>query len=354
MHRLASLLNYPNRTRRKLQALLDNRLPCESSNPMRPDNTQQTSHVEHEKEIQQNALTLRGTLCMPINGVPSTTVLMLAGSGELDRNENGARLQLNIFNEIAHVLAENNIASFRYDKRGCAESDGVYNETGFFDLVDDARACLSAVRNFSETAQSEVLLLGHSEGALIAASLAVTDKGIKGLILLNPFLESLEKTLERQLNNTLAEIDQLEGFKGSVIRMFLRINGDQIKKQRKFMQKVRKSSADSIKIKRTVVNAKWLREHQRIKPEEIYAKVHAPTLSIGGSKDVQCLPQDAHDIVSLIEAPTESQVMEDLTHIARLDSQPASTFRYKELTEQPIARQVPELMIRWINNLMIN
>ena len=103
-----------------------------------------------------------------------------------------------------------------------------------------------------------------------------------------------------------------------------------------------------------MINAKWLREHQRIRPKEIYVKVEAPTLSIGGAKDVQCLPQDAHDIVSLIDAQTESVVMEDLTHIARLDSQPASTFRYKELTEQPIARQVPELMIRWINTLMVN
>ena len=321
---------------------------------MQQTDKQQPFFSEHDKEIQQDALTLRGTLCMPVDNAPTITVLMLAGSGELDRNENGARLQLNIFNEIAHVLAENGIASFRYDKRGCAESDGVYNETGFFDLVDDARACLHAVRNFPETAQSEVLLLGHSEGALIAASLAATDKTIKGQILLNPFLESLEKTLERQLSNTLQEIDQLKGFKGSVIRLFLKINGDQMKKQRKFMQKVRKSSADSIKIKRTVVNAKWLREHQRIRPEEIYSKVEAPTLSIGGSKDVQCLPEDAHSIVALIDAPTESQVMDDLTHIARLDSQPTSTFRYKELTEQPIAREVPELMIRWINSLEID
>ena len=66
------------------------------------------------------------------------------------------------------------------------------------------------------------------------------------------------------------------------------------------------------------------------------------------------MPDDAHNIVALIDAPTESQVMDDLTHIARLDRQPASTFRYKELTEQPIAREVPELMIRWINSLEID
>ena len=98
---------------------------------MQQTDKQQPFFSKRDKEIQQDALTLRGTLCMPVDNAPTITLLMLAGSGELDRNENGARLQLNIFNEIAHVLAENGIASFRYDKRGCAESDGVYNETGF-------------------------------------------------------------------------------------------------------------------------------------------------------------------------------------------------------------------------------
>ncbi len=306
---------------------------------------------ESERTLKSDDLVLRGTLCLPEkegSKTPDAIVLMLSGSGDLDRNGNGLRLQLNIFNAIGQTLAENNIASYRYDKRGCGESDGNYLETGYFDLLNDAREALKALQQWPEASNIPVLLLGHSEGTLMASMLANEGHDIDSQILINPFLDRLEKIIEQQIVSTVAELKARTGFKGLMIKLFLFVSGDQVAKQQKIMKRVKRSKDPVIKVKRTPVNAKWLRDHMDIDPLEEHSKVNIPTLSIGGSKDLQCSPEDAKRIASLINAPVEAHVLDDLTHILRFDEESPSTFRYRELTESDIDPRVCELIVKWI------
>ena len=280
--------------------------------------------------------------------VKNPVVLILPGSGELDRNSNGARIQLNIYNSLAEQLADLGISSFRYDKRGCAESDGNFQETGFYDLVDDARSCLAALSTFEEIREAPVYLLGHSEGTLLASLLSIENPDIGGQILLTPFLSSLEKTIERQMQSTLSELKQLPGLKGFMVKIFLTIGGNQLAKQRRIMQRVKRSRTDTIKVRKNVINAKWLREHMNIEPAKIHQQVKVATLSIGGEKDMQCLPEDCETIVELIDAPVDAHLLSDLTHILRPDDQAASTFRYTELAREPVDPRISQLASAWI------
>ena len=313
--------------------------------------------MEIEKEFDSAGLTLRGSLRVAeIPDVDSTTqgkqpnplVLILPGSGELDRNANGARIQLNIYNSLAEQLAESGVSSFRYDKRGCAQSDGSFQETGFYDLLDDARSCLAALPNFEEVQGAPVFLLGHSEGTLIASLLSIENPDTNGQILITPFLSSIEKTIERQMQSTLAELKQLPGIKGFMVRIFLTVGGNQLTKQRRIMERVKRSRTDTIKVKKTVVNAKWLREHMEIDPAKIHSQVKVATLSIGGEKDMQCLPEDSEKIAELIKAPVDAHLLTDLTHILRPDEKPASTFRYTELAREPVDTRICELVATWV------
>jgi len=323
--------------------------------------------MEIEKEVTSAGLTLRGSLrvaklkATDVNATESITaestapdahpnpvVLILPGSGELDRNSNGARIQLNIYNSLAEQLAEAGISSFRYDKRGCAESDGNFQETGFYDLLDDARNCLAALSTFEEVQGAPVFILGHSEGTLLASLLSIDNPQIGGQILLTPFLSSLEKTIERQMQSTLTELKALPGIKGFMVRIFLTIGGNQLAKQRRIMQRVKRSKTDTIKVRKTVINAKWLREHMNIDPARIHQQVQVATLSIGGEKDIQCQPEDSTKIVELIKAPVEAHLLSDLTHILRPDDKPASTFRYTELAREAVDPRITQLVSRWI------
>jgi len=311
--------------------------------------THSTSFVEHEKSIQVHGVKLAGTLCLPQTMEPKKVVLMIPGSGEIDRNENSMKIQLNTFNSLAHSLAQEGIASLRFDKRGCASSEGKYLETGFHDFVNDAGEWLNSLDTFSELECDDKYVLGHSEGTLIACFLSVRNPAIKGQILLTPFLENMELVIERQLQRTLDEVSVITGFKGIVIRMFLRLSGNQIKRQRKVMKQIKNSNKSSLKIKKTMINAKWLRELCNIEPTDVYRKVEVPTLAIGGEKDLQCPPEDTEKVAGLVNASVEFHILSHLTHILRIDEASPSTFRYKQLSQEPIDARVPELILSWLH-----
>jgi hypothetical protein len=99
--------------------------------------------IECEVTFQSGDLHLAGTLLLPGTGGPHPAVLLLPGSGQVDRNENAKKLAVNALREIALHLAGLGIATFRYDKRCVGTSQGDYWETGFFDRVTDAVAALA-------------------------------------------------------------------------------------------------------------------------------------------------------------------------------------------------------------------
>ena len=115
----------------------------------------------------RDGLTLHGTLAMSRSvSEPVPLVVIVAGSGPTDRNANGPFLNTNAYAMLAWGLAEQGIASLRYDKRGIGMSAGEGGDptTLTTDLyVADVAAAATALA--SDSRFSKVILLGHSEGA---------------------------------------------------------------------------------------------------------------------------------------------------------------------------------------------
>ena len=86
--------------------------------------------VEMEVTVRSNGTRLSGTACRPDGAGRVASVLMIHGTGPLDRDENLKGQRIDAFNTIAHYLAAAGIASFRYDKRGCGRSSGDYYRAG--------------------------------------------------------------------------------------------------------------------------------------------------------------------------------------------------------------------------------
>lgn len=118
--------------------------------------------LESELEIKAAGGVLAGTLCLPCDVGPFPCVLMLPGSGPLDRDENFEGQRLDIFNTIAHQLAQKDFASLRYD-RGCGRSSGEYYQAGYFDFVEDAIACFDSLKCHPRCMTNRIYALGHSE-----------------------------------------------------------------------------------------------------------------------------------------------------------------------------------------------
>lgn len=155
-------------TARILTASLFLALGCAPGPAIGPANPMHQAGIFADSVFSANGM-LQGTLI-----VPSTTrtpvVLIVAGSGPTDRDGNTPLLpgRNNALRYLAEALAERGVASLRYDKRGIGASrmQGMPTDLRFEHYVDDAVAWgkkLQADRRFSS-----VIVIGHSEGSLIA------------------------------------------------------------------------------------------------------------------------------------------------------------------------------------------
>ena len=300
---------------------------------------------EHEIRFKSNEIELAGTLTLPGSSGPFPGVLFITGSGQVDRNENLKKLHLNIFDDISHYLAENDIASLRYDKRGVGESRGDYWTTGFYDNAQDATAALQYLKQQKNMQPENIFLLGHSEGAFLATRLGGGGIDVAGIVLLAGGAQSGEDVLKWQ---AIQIAKGLKGINSWLIKIF-RI--DISKTQQKQIDKIKKSKEDSFRSQLIVkVNAKWLREFMAYNPTEDLQRISVPVLAISGSKDIQVDSSDLDRMANLIKTPFESHLILNMTHLLRIEEGEAAISKYKQEIKKPIEPQVPEIIVRWIQN----
>ena len=148
---------------------------------------------------------LHGTLSMPDGQGKVPVVLLHAGSGPTDRNGNSAMLpgQNNALRMLAEALARNGIATLRYDKRGIGASASAGRREADLrldDYIDDATAWLRQLR--ADPRFTNVLMAGHSEGALIAM-VACQKAQLDGCVLIAGAGNALDDILRVQLKPRL-------------------------------------------------------------------------------------------------------------------------------------------------------
>jgi pimeloyl-ACP methyl ester carboxylesterase len=299
--------------------------------------------TEREVTFPSGTLQLAGSLRLPDSAVPCPAVLLIAGSGQVDRDENAAKARLNALHDIAFHLSEQGIASLRFDKRGVGASAGDYWETGFYDHVTDAGAALGFLKSQPEVRSDKVFLLGHSEGALISTRLAATGVQVAGVILLAGPAQNGEQVLIWQ---SAQVIKGMKGFNKWLIDLF---HIDTRKAQQKQLDKLKRSKKDRIRIQLVAkLNAKWFREFMAYDPAADLPKILAPVLAITGTKDIQVDPADLGRMAGLVQSGFESHAVPDLTHLLRLEPGEATLSTYKQQISQPMEGQVLQLISDWL------
>ena len=69
-----------------------------------------------EEDLKINEV-IEGTLSLPVNGEAESLVIFIQGSGPTDRDGNQSMAKNDGIKKIARELAQNGIASYRFDKR---------------------------------------------------------------------------------------------------------------------------------------------------------------------------------------------------------------------------------------------
>lgn len=134
----------------------DDHIEIVISSENRPDRT----HVA----LRRAGLTLRGILEKKVDG-PCPLVLMMHGfGGRMDAFPGGW------FQEYSDALTAAGFATLRFDFNGHGHSSGAFREMTVFSEIEDAAAFLQYAMTLPDV--TEVHLLGHSQGGVIAGMLA--------------------------------------------------------------------------------------------------------------------------------------------------------------------------------------
>lgn len=151
-------------------------LLCESAAHAAPPPT----HRDEEVTFRSGSVTIAGTLSLPSGSGPFPAVVLLSGSGPQNRDSElfGCRP----FKLIADSFVERGIAVLRCDDRGVGASTGALVESTSKEFADDALAAVRLLRGRAEIEGARIGLLGHSEGAIVAAIAAARSSDVSFIV----------------------------------------------------------------------------------------------------------------------------------------------------------------------------
>ena len=98
-------------------------------------------------------------------------VLLIMGTGTMDRDGNGHGLKLNLYKDLSDMFVKMGYVCIRYDKRGTHESTGNFKTAGLHDLVNDSASVIEYAKGLEYVDSDRIIACGHSEGAMVATLL---------------------------------------------------------------------------------------------------------------------------------------------------------------------------------------
>ncbi|WP_328615470.1 alpha/beta hydrolase [Amycolatopsis sp. NBC_00355] len=281
-----------------------------------------------------DGLRLAGTLTLPAGAGPHPAVLLLHGSGRLDRDANTGRVRTGYGPPLAAALADAGIASLRYDRRGVGATPGDWRATGFTDNRRDAAAAVRALAARPDIRADAVGVVGHSEGAVHAMALGA-HADVAAVVLLAGFARLGEDALRRQAGMIVRD---LPAFARPMVRAF----GE------RQLARLKKSDADVTRVAGVPVNARWTRELLAHDPRPDLAGIRVPVLAITGGKDVQVDAADLDEIRRLVPGEAEVHRIADLTHLLRRDPGRASVRSYPRQLRRPVDSDLLTQVSGWL------
>ena len=246
---------------------------------------------------------LFGSLLLPKSDDPVPVVLIISGSGPTDRDGNNVDGGRNdSLKRLAWVLAKHNIASVRYDKRGVAASLAATPDERNLTVeayVADAQAWGQKLK--TDPRFGKLIVLGHSEGALIA-SLAAPGIDADAVISVSGSARPVDQVIREQLGNRLPP------------PLMLRSN--------ELLDSLKAGKPDDNvppplqAIFRPSVQP-YLISLFRQDPAAAFAKLKMPALIIQGSNDIQVGVNDAR-LLKAAKPDAELALIEGMNHVMRI------------------------------------
>ena len=255
-----------------------------------------TAAGERNVSLERDFGTLYGTLLTPDAGT-ETVAVIIAGSGPTPRNGN-----VNSYLYLAQALEKAGIASLRYDKRGIGASRFTEPEkmadAVLGDFIGDAAAWADYLAG---EGFRRVILIGHSEGALIAFCAAQQTPKVAAVISVAGAGYPLDEILQLQLASQLLP-DNMD--------MLLQANA--ITASLKRGERVESCPPQLEALFHPSVQTFWI-SSLRYDPREEIRKVRVPILVVGGDNDLQVPPGNA-EALAKAQPRARKAIIAGMTH----------------------------------------
>jgi pimeloyl-ACP methyl ester carboxylesterase len=160
------------------------------------------SEIEVDIPHSTGNFSLSGTLSYPQQSSRDVNtkypcIVLISGSGAQNRNEE--ILGHRPFLVLADRLTLAGYSVFRYDDRGTGKSTGNFNGATSLDFSTDAVSVVNYLKKMPMVDSSRLILIGHSEGAMIANMVAVQHPEIYGVVsLAGPGIKGADLLVEQQ------------------------------------------------------------------------------------------------------------------------------------------------------------
>ena len=204
-----------------------------------------------------------GTLTLPSDVENPPLVIFIQGSGLTNRDGNQSDMQSDFSKKIAHQLAENKIASFRFDKRSLKAQELKLETISFDDFITDVENILSY---FKKENFRKYIIAGHSQGSLVGM-IAARDNADAFISLAGPG-KSIDSLLAEQLSTQLPQLK------------------DDINKSLQEI-KINGSTSDYPEIFKSIFHPKnqaFLASWMKYDPSAEIAKLEIPVLIVNGTR----------------------------------------------------------------------
>ena len=310
--------------------------------------------MKKEEQITiQGKFNLKGVLSLANTNMKQPAILILHGSGPIDRDGNvpKKKIFMNMYKELGDLFASLGFAVLRYDKRGAGESSGDLSRIGLSDLVEDAIAAIHTLKNHPNIDENQIILVGHSEGCTVAT--AVNEQlPVQGLILLSGAAERLQDALQRQRSIAYEELKKEKGIKGFIINKLNVIEKGE-KKAQKLFSKMQNTDKDIIRQDLFVkLPAKYFREMFNYNVLVGLRKVNCPVFAATGSVDTQTNPECLETLKSIVQENVETHVIDGMNHFLKSQEGAITILKAKEEikagSNKPVSDELKNVLSEWL------
>jgi len=311
------------------------------NNYISPKYTDVDSYTEYEITI-GTEWELPATISIPNGEGIFPAIILVHGSGPNDRDETVGPNKP--FKDIAGGLATKGFIILRYDKRTIVYSEELADDKNFTpkeEVIDDEIEAVKILQKYEEVDKSNIYILGHSFGAMIAPRIVSFNDNISGFILLASPARPLEDLIYNQ-TKYLAEID-------GDIDENEQVAIDSINKSREKIKNLNISDNETVL---SIYKAYWdyLNKYDQVEETD---NLDLPLLLCQGKRDYQVTYEDDFSIwnKTLVDNTNVNlKTYENLNHLFISGEGPPTNIEY--MTPGHVSEDLINDIYNWINEMI--